>query len=67
MLNVTSEKSDFFYRLSTSYDFLHTPPICEGINPSRPNPGRREKIKLNSYFRTSVWCLKWFYEGHKTF
>ena len=39
--------------------------------PSRPNPVRREKIKLNVYFRTSLWCLKRFYEGlkglHKTF
>ena len=41
------------------------------LNPSRPNPGRREKIKLNFYFHTSLWCLKRFYEGlydlHKTF
>ena len=40
-------------------------------NPSRPNPGRREKIKLNFYFHTSLGCLKRFYEGlkglHKTF
>ena len=25
---------------------------------SRPNPGRREKIKLNFYFHTSLWCFK---------
>ena len=29
------------------------------------------KINLNFYFHTSLWCLKWFYEGllglHKTF
>ena len=41
------------------------------LNSSRPNPGRREKINLNLYFHTSLWCLKWFYEGlkdlHKTF
>ena len=38
------------------------------LNPSRPNPGRREKINLNFYFHTSLWCLKRFYEGlHKTF
>ena len=41
------------------------------INPSRPNPGRREKTKLNFYFHTSLWCFKRFYEGlkgfHKTF
>ena len=33
------------------------------INPSRPDPGRREKINLNFYFHTSLWCLKRFYEG----
>ena len=44
------------------------------FNPSRPSLGRREKIKLNFYFYTSLWCLKGFYEGfkglkgiHKTF
>ena len=35
------------------------------FNPCRPNPGRREKIKLNIYFDTSLWCLKRFYEGLK--
>ena len=35
------------------------------INPSRPNPGPREKIKLNFYFDTYLWCLKRFYEGLK--
>ena len=30
------------------------------INPSRPNPRRREKINLNSYFHTSLLCLKRF-------
>ena len=34
-------------------------------NPSRPSPGRREKIKLNFYFRTSLWCLIRFYEDLK--
>ena len=28
------------------------------FNPPRPNPGRREKIKLNFYFHTSMWCPK---------
>ena len=32
------------------------------ISPSRPNPGRREKSKVNFYFHTSLWCLKRFYE-----
>ena len=33
------------------------------VNPSRLDPGRREKINLNFYFHTSLWCLKRFYEG----
>ena len=33
------------------------------IKPSRPDPGQREKINLNFYFNTSLWCLKRFYEG----
>ena len=33
------------------------------VNPSRPNPGRREKIQLNFYFHISLWCLKRFFEG----
>ena len=41
------------------------------INLSRPNPGRREKIRLNFYFHTILWRLKKFYEGlkglHKNF
>ena len=40
------------------------------LNPSRPNPRRREKYKLNFYFHTSLWCLNRCYEGlkdlHKT-
>ena len=40
------------------------------FNPSRFYPGRREKMKLNFYFHTPLWCLKRFYEGlkglHKT-
>ena len=35
------------------------------LNPSHPNPGQREKIKLNFYFHTSLWWLKRFYEGLK--
>ena len=36
------------------------------LNPSCPNPRRKEKIKLKSfYFHTSLWCLKRFYEGLK--
>ena len=43
----------------------------ETLNPSRPSAGRKEKIKLNFYFHTSLWFLKKFYEGlkglHETF
>ena len=28
------------------------------LNPSRPGPGRREKINLNFCFHTSLWCIK---------
>ena len=48
---------------------LNPPPIY--FNPSRPNPRRREKIMLNFYFHTSLWCFERSYEGlkglHKTF
>ena len=41
------------------------------VNPSLPDPGGKEKINLNFYFHTSLWCLKRFCEGlkglHKTF
>ena len=35
----------------------------ERVNPFRPNPGRREKIKLSFYFHTPLWYLKMFREG----
>ena len=35
------------------------------FNRSSPDPRRREKISLNLYFQTSLWCLKRFYEGLK--
>ena len=28
------------------------------LNPSCPSPGRREKVDLNFYFHTSLWCLR---------
>ena len=33
------------------------------FNPSRPDPGQREKIDLNFYFHPFLWCLKRFYAG----
>ena len=38
--------------------------IFKSLNHSRPNLEQREKINLNVYFHTTLWCLK-FYE--KTF
>ena len=47
------------------------PIFTKSFNPSRPDPGGKEKIKLNFYFHNFLWCLKKFYEGlkglHKTF
>ena len=39
--------------------------FCQGLNPFRPNPGRREKVKWNFHIHSSLWCLKRFYEGRK--
>ena len=33
------------------------------VNPSRPDSGRGEKINLNFYFHTSLWCLERIFEG----
>ena len=33
------------------------------INPFCPDPGWREKVNLNFYFHTSLWCRKRFYKG----
>ena len=37
--------------------------LAEDVNPSLPDPGRKEKINVNFYFHTSLWCLKRFYKG----
>ena len=38
------------------------------INHSGPYSGQKEKLNLNFYFYTFLWCLKRFYEGlHQTF
>ena len=55
------------------YIFIHLMPQKQGksdintlsqhssaINPSHSNHGRSEKIKLNFYFHTALWCLKGF-------
>ena len=62
--NLTKNWVDFkyfqklFLNISKSYISAH-------LNSSRPNPGQIEKIKLNFYFHTSLWCLKRFYESLK--
>ena len=38
--------------------------LIRSLNLNRPNPGKREKINLNFYFRF-LRCLKRFYEGLK--
>ena len=35
------------------------------LKPSRLNPRLKEKVNLNFYFHSSLWCLKRFYEGRK--
>ena len=37
----------------------------ENLNPSQPNPGRREKINLSLYFHSSLRCLKVFMKAFK--
>ena len=41
--------------------------IFSGVNPSRSDPERREKINWNFYFHTSLWCLIRFMKALKTF
>ena len=49
----------FLLIISSSY-LLHL-----FFNPSRHDPGEREKINLNFYFQTSLYCIKRFYAGLK--
>ena len=56
--------SEFFSGFRQDFHFLQFQRfLIFSINPSRPNPGRREKNKLHFYFQTSLWCLKRFSEG----
>ena len=41
--------------------------ISGNINPSRPDPGQREKNNLNFYFHSFLWCLKRFLKVFKAF
>ena len=52
--NATTKDDNFSTTTSINLVTIHY------INTSHPNPGQREKIKLNFYFHTSLWCLKAF-------
>ena len=60
------ETSHLLYSVVTGFYIKHNTGL-KLFNPFRPNPGRREKIQLNFYFRTSFWCPRRFYEGLKTY
>ena len=50
-------KCQFYWRSLSASDGIYS---FQCVNHSHPNPGRREKIKSNFYFHTSLWCLKRF-------
>ena len=71
---LSTKRSKQIHAQSHNINTIKKCEICSKLsvnifNPSRP--GQREKIKLNFYFQTALWCLKRFYEGlkglHKTF
>ena len=45
----------FFNKFHCSGKFRQNPIFSFTFNPFRPSPRRREKIKLNFYFHTSLW------------
>ena len=56
---ILQRQYDFKCRHGFDYGFYSSKDLTiNRLNPFRPNPGRREKIKLNFYFLTSLWCLK---------
>ena len=69
ILNIISSHFDCIASVQASAPSETLMLLKTSIN--RPNPGQSEKIKLNFYFHTSLWCLKRFYEDlkglHKTF
>ena len=48
---------------------IHLPELTELTELTSPVsiPDKERKLTLNFYFRASLWCLKWFYEGGKGF
>ena len=71
----TYDNTSYFEGQATWHLFLTTSDNVtmniQDLNPSRPDPRRREKNSLSFYFQSSLWCMKSFYEGlkglHKTF
>ena len=60
-MHIERKKKVYFVRLRFFFSCYHRSRsiiILALFNPPRPNPGRREKIKLNFYFHTSMWCPK---------
>ena len=51
---IFQEKLDGFDNLDDLLRVVFIDKECGNFNPSRPNPGLREKIKLNFYFHTSL-------------
>ena len=62
--NVSYESRGFYALSHTNSKSNQTRPNSI-FNPSRRYPGRTEKIILNFYFHTFLWCLKKFYDGVK--
>ena len=53
--------------LKSAWQPVWTVRVQDHFNPPHPDPGRREKINLNFYFNTSLWCLKGFMKGFMAF
>ena len=71
--NMSGKKNEATYFASlvspTYLKLIHL--FCDNclsvFNPSRPNPGRREKIKLNVYIQTSLGASRGFMKALKAF
>ena len=54
-------------RIGNGHLHLYKPSEMKHPSPSRLDPGQWEKINLNFYFHTSLWCFKTFYKVLKAF
>ena len=65
---VMTIRHKFFIRTQINWHlFTNLQVLYYLLNPSRPNPGWRGKIRLIFFFHTFSWCLKSFYEGPEGF